>query len=211
MRPEAPREPGEPRQEHVASRFADPFRRGRARKVPLLVLLVEALELLVPLRKLPDRHQPADLEPEVERSQLARPRSAGRHPKRAFQRIGSKTNDERTYRKSSFEISKRPWIWFILRIARLPLGAVVARLDDRREDQISVVVAFLRPGRELTGRVEERGDRGRRRRFGTGPAPTRASCPTGTRSRCRAGRCVRGRTPGRAPGSHVASVIRPLE
>jgi hypothetical protein len=34
---------------------------------------------------------------------------SGRQPNRAFQRIGSKTNDDRTYRKSSFEISNRPW------------------------------------------------------------------------------------------------------
>ena len=45
---------------------------------------------------------------------------SGRQPNRAFQRIGSNTNDESTYRKSSFAISKRPWIRFIRRIARLP-------------------------------------------------------------------------------------------
>ena len=45
---------------------------------------------------------------------------SGRQPNRVFQRIGSNTNDESTYRKSSFAISKRSWIPFIWRIARLP-------------------------------------------------------------------------------------------
>ncbi len=43
-----------------------------------------------------------------------------RHPKRSFQRNGSSTIAESTYRKSSFAMSKRPWIWFIRRSARLP-------------------------------------------------------------------------------------------
>jgi hypothetical protein len=46
----------------------------------------------------------------------------GRQPKRAFQRIGSSTNVESTYTKSSFEISKRLWIRFICRSARFPVS-----------------------------------------------------------------------------------------
>jgi hypothetical protein len=43
---------------------------------------------------------------------------------------------------------------------RLPAGgAVVAVLDDRRDDQVGVVVALLRAGRELPRRVEPLPDR----------------------------------------------------
>ena len=75
--------------------------------MPVLVLLVEALELLGPLREpLIAISRPTSIQKWNDASRSAS--INGRHPKRAFQRMGSKTNDESTYRKSSFEISKRP-------------------------------------------------------------------------------------------------------
>ena len=43
---------------------------------------------------------------------------------------------------------------------RAASGAVVAVLDDRRDDQVGVVVALLCPRAELAGRVEALADRG---------------------------------------------------
>ena len=103
LRAEPPRQAREPGEEQVPGRAAHTLRRLGAPEALSLVLLVETLELRVSagISRIAIRRPTSRQNSNVASFSVS---ISGRQPKRAFQRIGSKTNDESTYRKSSFAI-----------------------------------------------------------------------------------------------------------
>jgi hypothetical protein len=124
-----------------------------------LVLDVEALELVVVLRDLADRHQAPDGAPEVERREplcLDQP-----PPAEALVPADGLVDERGEYVEEVVVRDLEAAVDLVHAANRAAaLRAVVPVLGDRREDQVGVVVTFLGALCELARRVEESGDGG---------------------------------------------------
>ena len=207
LRAEPLRQSREPGEKHVPGGASDPFGLLGVPEVPSLVLLVVPLELRVALRDLLDRHSPPDLAPELEASPASPPRSAA--ASRTGHSSGSARRRTTTGRTGSPRSRSRTG-----RGCGSSGGSRACRRHCRSLPRRSSTGSgrCRRSASEPRGRTR-RSHRARRRprarrRSGRGPARAIASCPRGTRSRCRGRRSGCGRRPDRAAGSRGDTVTR---
>jgi hypothetical protein len=134
----------------------------RRRDVLPLVFDVEALELLVRVGDALDGHAPPDLAPAVESGEPLRLD----HPPPAEALVpADRLEDERRENVEEVLVGDLEPPVDLVHPPQRPTSrlAAVAVLEDRADDQVCVVVAFLGRAGELAGRVEQPGDAGDRK------------------------------------------------
>ena len=144
--------------EHAQRRLRDTPAAVRVCEAVAFEVDVEPLERVVGLRQFPDRHPVPDLPPEVERGELLR--LVQLPPAEAGVPANGLEDERREHVEEVVVADPEAPVDAVHAPDRAASGIrVVARLGERRDQEIGVVVALPRPLRELAGQREQLADR----------------------------------------------------